>query len=269
MRYLIGLLGLIALSIGVWNFGGEELEEKQQNQFKVESQKNEDLVDELENYQVTAADFVNADELISNEVTNELSQTEIEGLKYMREEEKLARDVYLALYEYWNIPIFNNIAGSESTHMSAVLTLLEKYNLTDPASDKRGEFTNNDLQALYNQLVAEGKKTKAAAFTVGAKIEDLDIRDLEENINATDNQDIRIVYESLQRGSRNHLRAFNRQLINETGTNYEPEFMSVEEFNALISTGVEKGNVQGQGNQGSFEGGQNRNSGQGQGTGSR
>ena len=36
---------------------------------------------------------------------------EVEALQYMREEEKLARDVYLALYEEWQLPIFQTIAG--------------------------------------------------------------------------------------------------------------------------------------------------------------
>ncbi|MCA9359651.1 DUF2202 domain-containing protein [Candidatus Kaiserbacteria bacterium] len=196
---------------------------------------------------------------MSTDDISDLSQLEIDGLKFMREEEKLARDVYLALYEYWQLPIFSNIAGSESTHMEAVLTLLEKYEIADSASSEIGKFNNENLQSLYNQLVSYGKESKEAAFTVGAKIEDLDIKDLEENISTAENSDIRIVYESLQRGSRNHLRAFNRQLNNETGSNYIPEYISTEEFNLIISSEVERGNEQG----GSQTGGQNGNGGKG------
>lgn len=54
----------------------------------------------------------------------------------MREEEKLARDVYLELYETWDLPVFYNIAQSEQTHMGAVKTLIEKYNLKDPITDE-------------------------------------------------------------------------------------------------------------------------------------
>jgi len=72
---------------------------------------------------------------------------EIEGLLFMREEEKLARDVYLTLYDQWNLSIFKNIAASESAHMDAILTLLERYGIDDPAAGKDvGEFTNPDLQ---------------------------------------------------------------------------------------------------------------------------
>lgn len=267
MQYLLGILGLVAFSIGVWSFSGQSAVEQNQHQNQEEQQMQDVITetDELEEYQVADVDFVNAGELISAEVMTDLTQDEIDGLRYMREEEKLARDVYLALYEHWNIPIFNNIAGSESTHMAAVRTVLEKYGLDDPASERRGEFNNEVLQSLYDQLVADGKTSKAAAFTVGAKIEDLDIRDLEQNIDATDKADIRIVYESLQRGSRNHLRAFNRQLFNETGSNYVPEFISNETFEAIIASSVERGSLQGQGGEVRNGGGQRQGNGNGQG----
>ena len=156
MQYLIGILGLIVLAAGAWGFNSKDEQIKQQqvqqqNKQEVKSNIDVNQTDELEDYQVAEIDFVNAAELISAEVGSDLSQAEIDGLMFMREEEKLARDVYLALYEYWNISIFNNIANSESTHMEAVLTLLKKYDLTDPASNKRGEFVNSDLQNLYDQ----------------------------------------------------------------------------------------------------------------------
>ena len=71
----------------------------------------------------------------------------------MREEEKLAHDVYVTLYAQWDLPIFQNISRSEQTHTDAVKTLIDRYGLTDPASSKVGVFTNPDLQALYNDLV--------------------------------------------------------------------------------------------------------------------
>ena len=51
------------------------------------------------------------------------------GLVLMREEEKMAHDVYSFLYDKWNIMIFNNIASSEQTHTNAVLELLDKYDI--------------------------------------------------------------------------------------------------------------------------------------------
>lgn len=263
MKYLIGIIALALVAVGAWNYiEKEEVNEETEN-IKTEvtaptvSEASE--VDELEEYQVADIDYVDATKLINNQTNSMLTQTEIDGLAFMREEEKLARDVYLTLYDVWGVQIFSNIAGSEVTHMDAILTLLERYDIQDPASTERGVFTNPDLQTLYNELVAKGEQSLAAAFRVGAKIEDLDIRDLEENLAATDNPDIRIVYESLQRGSRNHLRAFNRQLLNETGSNYEPEFISQAEFDSIIAEGVERGGGQGGGSgqgQGARQGGQ-------------
>ena len=63
-----------------------------------------------------------------------LSEEEKTDLTFMREEEKLARDTYLTLYEVWDLAIFSNIASSEQTHKEALPTLLKKYNLPDPAA---------------------------------------------------------------------------------------------------------------------------------------
>lgn len=105
-------------------------------------------------------------------VSATLSEAEIAGLVYMREEEKLAQDVYLALYAEWGLPIFQNIANSEQTHTDAVKTLLDRYGVEDPAVETAaGEFVNADLQALYDQLTALGEQSLGDALKVGATIE--------------------------------------------------------------------------------------------------
>ena len=71
-----------------------------------------------------------------------LTKPEIDALLLMREEEKMARDVYLELNDLWGLPIFQNIANSEQTHMNAVKTLLDRYGLQDPAAGRGvGEFS--------------------------------------------------------------------------------------------------------------------------------
>ena len=42
------------------------------------------------------------------QVTTALSDAEAATLVFMREEEKLARDVYITLYDQWEHPVFNN-----------------------------------------------------------------------------------------------------------------------------------------------------------------
>jgi len=178
---------------------------------------------------------------ISSIEAGTLSNQEKEDVLHMREEEKLARDVYLTLYEKWNHKSFYNIAQNEQVHMDAVKLLIDKYGLEDPAEGKGiGEFTNPKFQELYNRLVEEGSKSLVDAFKVGATIEELDIADLKECLNVTDKPDITIVYESLMKGSRNHLRAFNRNLEN-LGAAYEPQYISVEEYNQIVSSEMEMG----------------------------
>jgi hypothetical protein len=171
-----------------------------------------------------------------------LNAAELSSLAFMREEEKLARDVYMALYAKWGVPVFNNISGSEQSHTDAVLLLLNKYNLPDPAANNpAGIFSNAGLQALYTQLVAEGSTGIAAAYRVGATIEDLDLYDLQQALLNTDNQDIRLVYGNLARGSRNHLRSFYTNILI-TGGTYTPQYISAAEFEAIVNSAMETGN---------------------------
>jgi hypothetical protein len=186
-----------------------------------------------------AGNYCNAGEqtqYVIAQVTNALTDQEIQGLQYMREEEKIARDVYLTLYEKWNnVNIFYNIAQSEQKHMDSIKKLLDKYGIDDPVEGNDvGVFTNQELQVLFNQLVAEGDQSLIDALTVGGKIEELDMIDLNKYIGLTDKSDIKQVYGNLLDGSENHLRAFVKVLKNQ-GVTYEPFFLSQQEFDDIIS----------------------------------
>jgi hypothetical protein len=170
-----------------------------------------------------------------------LSKQEIDGIRLMREEEKLARDVYLYLFDKWGIRIFSNIAKSEQTHMDAVKTIIDKYNLSDPVKNNQfGSFTSMELKKLYDELTKQGSKSQADAISVGLMIEELDISDLEKLLKETSNQDIITVYENLLKGSRNHLRSFNKQVKNYR-INYQPKYITEKEFNAIINSSMERG----------------------------
>ena len=177
-----------------------------------------------------------------NSLPNEpLSPAETNGLLLMREEEKLARDVYTTLYQKWGSQVFSNIAGSEQTHTDAVLMLLTKYNIADPVADNPvGVFSNPVLQNLYHQLVAEGNISVLHAYKVGATIEDLDIFDLANAMTVADNQDIDLVYSMLSKGSRNHLRSFYRNILN-AGGSYTPQYLTQAKFDAIINSPMETG----------------------------
>ncbi len=170
-----------------------------------------------------------------------LNADELSSLQQMREEEKLARDVYNALYEKWKINVFTNISASEQKHTDAVLTLISKYDLTDPVDNNvAGVFSDSGLQDLYNQLVAKGNISVLDAYIVGATIEDLDIFDLEEALSKSDNQDIKYVYDLLTMGSRNHMRSFYSQ-ITSLGSSYSAQFISQTELEAIVTSAKETG----------------------------
>ncbi|MGD9091283.1 MAG: DUF2202 domain-containing protein [Anaerolineales bacterium] len=179
-------------------------------------------------------------------IQGDLNEAEKEALIFMREEEKLAHDVYLVMYDLWGLPIFLNISSSEQSHTEAVKALLDGYDVPDPVSDARGVFTNPDLQALYNELVAQGSQSLSDALLVGAVIEEIDILDLQERLAQTDNADIQHVFTNLLKGSSNHLRAFTSTLMTQTGETYQPQFMSMDAYQTIIGeSGI--GNGQGRG----------------------
>ena len=171
----------------------------------------------------------------------DLSTEEEVGLTKMREEEKLARDVYQVLYQKWGAQVFGNITQSEQRHMDAIKALLDKYNLPDPVTDPSvGAFTSPEMQELYEKLVAQGEQSLVEALKVGATIEDLDLYDLYELLGKTDNADIQRVYENLAKGSRNHLRAFTTQL-SLNGVTYEAQFLTQEQVDSIITSPMERG----------------------------
>lgn len=173
----------------------------------------------------------------------DVSEVESTGLRYMREEEKLARDVYMAMDELWGHWVFTNIVRSEQRHMDTVGTLLEKYELDDPiVDDTPGVFTDPGLQALYSNLLTTGQASLADAIRVGATIEEWDIDDLVTQLTLADNEDIRTVYQNLMKASRNHLRAFVYQL-SLLGEVYVPQFLSREDYQAIIEAAPERGPV--------------------------
>ncbi|MEA2007780.1 MAG: DUF2202 domain-containing protein [Chloroflexota bacterium] len=172
----------------------------------------------------------------------DLSADEVAGMAFMREEEKLARDVYLTMYELWGLPIFQNIADAEATHMETVKILMDRYGLEDPAEDQGvGVFTNPDLQSLYDQLIDLGSQSRIEAIKVGIAIEEIDILDLEEYIAQTDKADIQQVYENLLKGSRNHLRSFAQMFEKQADEVYQPQYLSQEAYDAIVNSDIETG----------------------------
>ncbi len=170
-----------------------------------------------------------------------LTQHEIAHMRYMREEEKLARDAYLTLANRWGIPAFGKIAQAEQRHMDAVLGLLTRYGIPDPAAGMdTGQFFDPNLSSLYATLMKKGATSPINAIKVGGLIEEVDIADLEFAVSSTKRQDIIRVYENIHRGSRNHLRSF-AVLSAQYGVTYQPQKLSPTEVQSILSSPMENG----------------------------
>jgi hypothetical protein len=166
---------------------------------------------------------------------------EAADMLYMREEEKLARDVYLAMDDAWGLVPFANVAASEQKHMDAMLKLLLKYRLPDPAAGNAiGEFTDPDLQKLYDKLVDKGLKAPDEALLVGGLIEEVDMVDIQSAIEASTKDDIDAVYASLMCGSRNHLRAFAGAYEALTGKDYKAQLLPQAAVDAILAVPSER-----------------------------
>jgi len=178
---------------------------------------------------------------VANLPLEDVSDAEKADLLYMREEEKLAKDIYLNFFQKWGYRIFGNIARSEQTHENAIKGLLVKYAITDPAAgNAAGVFTEPHLQKIYNDLAAAGNISLTDALKVGATVEELDISDLEQAIEEADSKDIQVVFQNLMKGSRNHLRNYVR-MLKLYGQSYEPQYLSSEEVKAITDSPMERG----------------------------
>lgn len=161
-----------------------------------------------------------ADCLVVEGEVYDLNEQQEADLIFMYEEEKLAHDLYAEFAEQWNSRVFANIADSETRHMAAIARLLDKYDLEVETLD-RGEFNNQELAELYDELLEKGQQSYEAALEVGKEVELIDIEDLETKA-ARATPDVEIVFSNLKAGSYNHLAAFERQLesgISETANN--------------------------------------------------
>lgn len=168
---------------------------------------------------------------------NTLSQNELETLLFTREEEKLAHDVYSYAFEKYGRAMFQNIANSESQHISSLLALMNAYKITDPidGSSSLGQFLDPVIKDLYFELTSRVDLSLEEAIKVGLLIEDMDINDLEMGISETSHGDIANVYSKLKCGSENHLRSFYSQ-ASLLGITYTPDYITQAYFDSIVNS---------------------------------
>ncbi len=196
---------------------------------------------------------------VSAQAKGALDYNETTHLAFMREEEKLARDVYITFSElYPTAEVFFNITASEQRHTDSVLKVMDEFGLEDPNTDNDvGEFTGDEWGTYftinYNALVDQGKKGLLDALYVGALIEELDMHDIiycpEEIVDSseviedqygcgmvyTKEESILQLYQNLLNGSASHLKAYVYYIEKYIGEgNYEAQYLSQEEVDDIL-----------------------------------
>jgi hypothetical protein len=161
------------------------------------------------------------------------SPREVQGILFIWQEEKAARDLYISLYEETNLSIFMDLVRSEQNHMDQAKSMIDKFGLQTPVSDVPGELENQTLREIYNRLLAQGRLSHHEALKSAATFEEISIMDLEKEIAATNMEEIRVVYQGLLAGSRKHLRSYVMDL-QELGIQYSPHYISSSEFEEIM-----------------------------------
>lgn len=133
-------------------------------------------------------------------------------LAYLIQEEKLAHDIYVLAASKYGVNVFENISKSETTHQTAIGSLLAGYSLADPTVGLApGAFIDPSVQKLYDELALRVNSSQQQAVEVGVLIEKTDIADLQKVVNATPGEEVTMVLQRLIAASQRHLQAFERQ----------------------------------------------------------
>lgn len=145
--------------------------------------------------------------------TSSLTVAERDDILFLREEEQMAHDLYIRWAGMYPVPVFSNIAASETRHISEVQLLIDRYGLQgNPIGNASTGYHNTTIQSLYTILAAQGDASLTGAFEAGLAVEERDIADLDHALATTNRADIIQVWSSLRQGSENHKSAFLRQL---------------------------------------------------------
>jgi len=203
----------------------------------------------------TAQDDVSAIEV------DGLDATEASHLTFMREEEKLARDVYLTLADlYPDQRVFSRIATrSEQTHTDTMRDKLDQFNLPDPNPNTNelpssiGVFTGEEWGWYFTEkfalLTTKAGVSELDALYVGAFIEELDMYDIVVcpqvlidrgysspcGLEYTDERSLQTAYSALVSGSKSHLRAYVEQIETFIGVgNYVAQYITQAEVDAIL-----------------------------------
>jgi hypothetical protein len=160
------------------------------------------------------------------------SPRDVQGMRFIWEEEKTARDLYVSFYKQTNQSIFANLTRSEQNHMDQVRSIMDRYGVSTPALEREA-LENQTLIQMYTDLLSRGSRSDQDALKAASTFEEISIMDLQKEINATENQEVVAVYQGLLAGSRKHLRSYVSDL-KEQGIAYTPKYLSQAEFDEVM-----------------------------------
>jgi hypothetical protein len=171
--------------------------------------------------------------------TADLTADEIEFIFAVREDEKVARDMYFSFFGKFGLKPFENIGKAEDNHIKATEKLFDYYEIDYPTLSENGKFEDAIRQKLYDSLLLKGTP-ELEAFKVMALLEESNIVEYGEVLKTIVNPNIKIVIENLAMASANHFKAAIRQITALGGT-YTPALMTQEQYRTVIAIGFEQG----------------------------
>lgn len=149
--------------------------------------------------------------LLGEASTGTLTEEQEQMLAEQAELEKMARDLYVELADTTGDRRFDRIAVSETRHLEAVRTLLDRYGIDDPTDGyAAGEFASETVAKKYAAYLAEGSASPESALEVGRTHEAEDVEALRKAADDVDAPDVKRVLEHLADSSQMHLSAFSR-----------------------------------------------------------
>jgi hypothetical protein len=170
-------------------------------------------------------------------IYSQLSDAEVNGILSLREEEKVAYDVYTVMFEKYESKVFKKIAENEKEHMNKIKELIDQFNLTDPIAgteDQKGVFSNKKMQTMYDEMILGGNYGLLDALRAAARFEETDIVDLRKYLSSASDQSVINIYLNLESGSQDHLRSLVKYIEDE-GISYKPSYLSKEDFDKIMS----------------------------------
>jgi len=147
----------------------------------------------------------------------------------------LTKDVNTTFYEVWQVPIFEELANTESRVITILTGTMKVMKLPVETTflHQIGTYNHRGLQKLNDRLVLAGSNAKAEALVASAELEEHQILFLENALENTEDLDVILLYDRIRSISKDNLRDIVAELQKE-GITYRPIVMSDKYFDMQV-----------------------------------